>query len=196
MSKSGTLKMCHSNLKDKQVIPQPAKVVDIPVITLENFKSQKSSPIISIDDLIIVDYQKGFNIYPKTEKQLEYWYAIKNKTGYVKAVEDQMKDHIMLSQPNYYYNHTLKCVKYAVKYCFVPNDYSQLAELMKTNSCFFEVIPKDSHVKPYFDLEIEEDNITSAKCKRLLNLFIKIVIYEFKKQLDVNLDKKDIRTPN
>ena len=143
--------------------------------------------------LFSVKTLNGFSVYPPLEDALTDWNTkLKNKDGtYIKKMEDLLSKHIILSQPYYFYNKETKKMQYSVRYVFYKNDYTSLAKVLNKNNCLFEIVPK-SHVKPYFDLEIEQDNITPAKCKKLLKLFMEIIIYEFQKQFDIELKEKDI----
>ena len=77
-------------------------------------------------------------------------------------------------------------------YHYLPcNGVEKIKELLKTNTHLYELLPPDVPVKPYFDLEIERDGITSHECEDLLREFINIVTNEYQTKYDVTLEQED-----
>ena len=77
-------------------------------------------------------------------------------------------------------------------YHYIPcNEVVKLHELLATNTNLYELLPPDVDVKPYFDLEIERDGITSDVCEELLSHFINLVKKEFQTRHSINLKQED-----
>ena len=75
---------------------------------------------------------------------------------------------------------------------YLPCDeVDRVTELLKTNSHIYELLPPDVAIKPYFDLEIERDGITSDECNESLKDFCSLVIKEIKKCYSVTLEQTD-----
>lgn len=157
-----------------------------------------TSTIISEKKYCVNNANGGFTISPlKTEEYVQpkkFYYTLKtkDKQKFLPDVEKLIKNNILLSQPYYYYHKESKKMEYAIKYFFIESDYDKLSLITSHNNYLFEVIPESAHVKPYFDLEIERKDITKKECNMLLDLFIKILIYEYKQMFAINLKRSDI----
>ena len=77
-------------------------------------------------------------------------------------------------------------------YHYLPcNGVGKKKELLKTNTHLYQLLPPDVPVKPYFDLEIERDGITSQECEDLVKKFITVVIKEIAKRRSIALVPED-----
>jgi hypothetical protein len=78
------------------------------------------------------------------------------------------------------------------KYHYIPCDeVNKLRGLLNINTFLYEILAPDVPVKPYFDLEVGRDGITSQECEYILNEFINLVTTEFQSKYDVTLERDD-----
>lgn len=158
---------------------------------------EKKLQINTHDNFPIIDVAHGFIILPQiTEpfiRPTDEFLTLKpkGKENYYPKVDKLMKSHICISQPYYYYKKETNQLEYSQKFFFIEPDYNKLSFIISHNNNLFEVIPEFAHIKPYFDLEIEK-NILGKECDEILELFLKILIYEYKEILNIILEKKDI----
>ena len=75
-------------------------------------------------------------------------------------------------------------------------DMEQLIQLTRTNNHIYESIPLDCPVKPYFDLEMEYEGLTTEIQKEKLQLFIDWFIKEVNAVLEIDLNIDDMQIIN
>jgi hypothetical protein len=77
------------------------------------------------------------------------------------------------------------------KFGFCPlKSIDKFTNYLKTNQNIYEILPSDTPIKPYFDLEMI-GNYTDEDCKCNLNLFLASVRNFIHEKMDINLLKKD-----
>jgi hypothetical protein len=110
----------------------------------------------------------------------------KKTNNFIDGIEDKINNSICIAKQYSYIKN--KQTNYAYKYCFINDQYANIIELFKNNNNLFETFNSTCNVKPYYDLEIEQPNITQNECDILLNLFITKLCEEFKIIFNINLE--------
>jgi hypothetical protein len=71
-------------------------------------------------------------------------------------------------------------------------DREKLRGLLSTDNNFYEIIPPERKVKPYFDLEMEYDGLTREKIEKAFEEFIYWLACEIKEVFGITLLVKDL----
>ena len=102
---------------------------------------------------------------------------------YVNSIDKQ----ILLAQ-----QYKAKNDKLVFRYRFIDNDNKTINKLFKDNNNYFETFESRFNVKPYFDLEIEREDITKEDCDNILKAFIALLKSTIKEEFNISLKTSDI----
>jgi hypothetical protein len=144
-----------------------------------------------VKNALIVIQEKKFINPTALSWEWEYSLIDKETKEYKKGFIEQIKNNITISQQYEFIPKGETEKIFSVRYHFYKGNYNDLSKILEQNYNLFELIPSYCHIKPYFDLEIERDDITLKECKKLLLLFIDLIINEYKMIYDIVLKKSD-----
>ena len=168
--------------------------------TSHSSKSKSTFTIYRENNFSKINTKKS-NLYPDKigSFNLNNWfYTLKNKStnDYLPNIIKNLNKYVTFSQP-YYYDKKVDDIWttcFAQRYQFIKSDdeYKKYIQYLEYNNCLFEVFTNNVPVKPYFDIEIEKNNIKKLECHNLLYKFIDIIMYEYEHIFNIIIDIDDI----
>jgi len=117
--------------------------------------------------------------------------SVKNMKFY-KTLEPvlQLKGKYVIAQDYQYEDKKTDTLK-TVKHYNIINSIDDFEEVVKTNNNLYELVPEDTPLRVYFDLEIEEELTDEQETERLY-IFIKWMKEQFEKSFNQSIEDNNI----